>query len=238
MVTTRSKAVKNTVKKGYKKPKKTSKTIHKIKNIEVIDIHQAIRNNNMYAIKKAIKNNQNLEEPEDISRFRPKDDSDENGWKEYQTYAYSDPTKLKAYKPLTLAIMHYRSGIALQLIRAGVELDHKPNDTEQYSPDCLTALAACVIKRDFRVMKALLAAGAKVDKTSWCYGKTFDYDNHIKYTPLMIAIERQNKKMIKILLEAGADTQWSWNGDYCVRDIAIYPRHFDKHTFTKILGFS
>ena len=203
-----------------------------------IDIHKAIRDGNLTDIKKAIKNKQNLNQQEKINVFMPENKNDIDAMDKYYSNYKTDPTKIVAYIPLTLAILHYCDKIALELIKAGVKLDKKPNCPEQYNPDSLTPLAAAIQTGNHKILRALLKAGAKVDKTSWLYGRTFDFDNHIKYTPLMIAIEKKDRKAVKMLLDAGANPEWNNNGDYCVRDIASCSYHNDKYIFTKLLGFT
>jgi ankyrin repeat protein len=195
--------------KAYKKPTKLK-----------IDLHNIIRQGKISYVKLAIKNNQDLESPEDISKYEESDD---------------DFTKVKAYCPLTLAILYKKTSIAKELIKAKVNLDVKPEDDTQYTPNCLTPLGACIIRKNYTIMKALLEAGADPDAYSLMYGRTFDYDNHIQYSPLMIAIERKDIKAINILLKNGAKKKWKGDYDVGVYDIAVHPDNYNEKIFKKIL---
>lgn len=200
---------------------KVKKVAKKSTTIKIIDIHNVIRQGKISCVKRAIANKQNLNLPEDISKYGESED---------------DFTKLKAYCPLTLAILQGKTDIASELIKAKVDLNIKPEDTTQYTPNCLTPLASCVIKRNYKVMKELLDAGAKPDEFSWMYGRTFDYDNHIEYTPLMIAVERKDVLAIEILLKGGADKNCT-DYDLGVYDIAVHPDNYNEYIFKNILGF-
>lgn len=192
------------------------------KSVPKYTIHTAIRKGMKSYVKLAIENNEDLNAPEDISNY---EESEE------------DFTKKKAYCPLTLAILYKKTEIARTLIKAKVNLNVKPEDDTQYTPNCLTPLAACIIRNNYNLMKELLEAGAKPDEYSLMYGRTFDYDNHIQYSPLMIAIERKDIRAIKILLEGGADKYWSNDYDVGVYDIAVHPNNYDVKIFKNILEF-
>jgi ankyrin repeat protein len=202
--------------KAYKKPTKLK-----------IDLHNLIRQGKYSCVKQAVANKQDLNLLEDISKYEEEEiDESNNGF-----------TKKKPYTPLTLAILYRKTRIARQLIKLKVNLNLKSEDNTQYTPNCLTPLAACILRKNYKLMKELLEEGANPNEYSWMYSRTFDYDNHIEYCPLMIAVERRDTKAIRILLEGGAKKRWSSYDRIGVYDIAVHPDNYTDKIFKKILRF-
>ena len=250
MVTTRSasrsaaKAQRRAPSRHPKKSKWSTKKYAKpIRPGAAVDIHKAIRDGNLYAVKKAIVNGQDLETEENVSQFLPKcSDTDPDYYAQLEAfierYREKDTTLKIPYRPLGLAAMHagqlwtrrkFHNSIALALIRAGADLNECGQLGDEQDPDAFTPLGACVELKNYSLMRALLDAGADVEARSYCY----TVREVVECTPLMIAIKEKDEKAIKILLKYEASK--TGGEGYTVREIAV--DYYDEHIFKKVLKF-
>lgn len=248
MVTTRtaSRAQRCAPSRRPKSKWSTKKYAKSIRPGAAVDIHKAIRDHNLYGVKKAIVNGQDLETEEDVSQFQPKcSDSDPDygaQWDAFtERYREKDTTLKIPYRPLGLAALKakraqfgrkFNNSIALALIRAGADLNECGHFGDEKDPDAFTPLGASVELKNYSLMRALLDAGADVEARSYCFISSWEV---VECTPLMIAIKQKDEKAIKMLLKYGASKKGGKDW-YTVRAIAV--ESYDEHIFEKVLKFN
>ena len=88
----------------------------------------------------------------------------------------------------------------------GADINQAGSCPEQYNthPTMYSPLGLAAHTRAREAAFALIDLGADLESVSYVYGKAHDYDNHVEYTPLMLAIEAQDLTIFDRLLEAGA----------------------------------
>lgn len=93
-----------------------------------------------------------------------------------------------------------------RLIASNAKLSYSLECPDQYTKDELTPLALAASDPKYEsILKMLLEKVVSVDDISWCYSKTFDYDNHIPMTALTVACEQMNLTAVRLLLGKGAE---------------------------------